>query len=204
MKLTWYGHSCFKLENNNYSLVMDPYTGVEGYPELNIDANAVYASHGHYDHNYFRAVHITDSSAEASEVITAESVKSWHDDRNGALRGENLINIFSFNGMSVVHLGDLGHQLNDSRISALFAPDVLLVPVGGIYTVDAKGAKSVCDDLNPKIIIPMHYRDGNRGIPSLAARDEFLSLFPQDMLHYYDGNTFEFDSMTEPQLVVFR
>lgn len=108
MKLTWLGHACFLLEEDGYRIVLDPYTGVAGYPPLHIQAHAVFCSHGHFDHH---ATDCVELLPERESPFTVREVETFHDDRGGALRGTNTVRIFTAGGLSVAHLGDLGHQL---------------------------------------------------------------------------------------------
>ena len=154
MKLTWLGHACFLLEEDGYRIVLDPYTGVAGYPPLHIQAHAVFCSHGHFDHH---ATDCVELLPERESPFTVREVETFHDDRGGALRGTNTVRVFTAGGLSAVHLGDLGHQLTVEQAAAIGPVDAVLVPVGGVYTVDAAGAKAVCAALHPRCVVPMHY-----------------------------------------------
>lgn len=116
MKLTWLGHACFLLEEDGYRIVLDPYTGVAGYPPLHIQAHAVFCSHGHFDHH---ATDCVELLPERESPFTVREVETFHDDRGGALRGTNTIRIFTAGGLSAVHLGDLGHQLTAEQAAAI-------------------------------------------------------------------------------------
>ena len=119
MKLTWLGHACFLLEEDGYRIVLDPYTGVAGYPPLHIQAHAVFCSHGHFDHH---ATDCVELLPERESPFTVREVETFHDDRGGALRGTNTIRIFTAGGLSAVHLGDLGHQLTAEQAAAVDVP----------------------------------------------------------------------------------
>ncbi|MBQ8974693.1 MAG: MBL fold metallo-hydrolase, partial [Oscillospiraceae bacterium] len=149
MKITWLGHACWRIEDGGYSVVIDPFSpgSVPGYPDVSAAADAVYCSHDHGDHNCKAAVSIVDSGAYPFEVKT---VPSWHDDKGGTLRGYNIIHIFDAGFMRVVHLGDLGHTLSDEQLSAIGTPDVLMIPVGGFYTIDAQTAKQTADRIGAR------------------------------------------------------
>ena len=125
MKLTWLGHACFLLEEDGYRIVLDPYTGVAGYPPLHIQAHAVFCSHGHFDHH---ATDCVELLPERESPFTVREVETFHDDRGGALRGTNTIRIFTAGGLSAVHLGDLGHQLTAEQAAAIGPVDAVLVP----------------------------------------------------------------------------
>ena len=187
MKLTWLGHACFLLEEQGYRIVLDPYTGVAGYPPLQVSAHAVFCSHGHFDHN---AVDCVTLLPEEDSPFTVREVETFHDDRRGALRGPNTIRIFTAGGVSVAHLGDLGHQLTAEQLCAIGPVDAALVPVGGVYTLDAAGAKAVCEALKPKCVVPMHYHHAPYGLPELADGEEFLKLWPAGEVHRLSGPTF--------------
>ena len=170
MKLTWLGHACFLLEADGYRIVTDPYTGVPGYPPLSVSAHAVFCSHGHFDHN---AVDRVTLLPHQDSPFTVREIASFHDDRGGTLRGGNTIRVFTADGISVAHLGDLGHPLSAEQLAAIGPVDAALVPVGGVYTLDATGAKSVCDALKPRCVLPMHYRHAPYG---LAEVDKFSGI----------------------------
>lgn len=127
MKLTWLGHACFLLEEQGYRIVLDPYTGMAGYPPLQMSTHAVFCSHGHFDHN---AVDCVTLLPEKKSPFTVREVETFHDDRRGALRGANTIRIFTAGGVSVAHLGDLGHQLTAEQLCAVGPVDAALVPGG--------------------------------------------------------------------------
>ena len=165
MKLTWLGHACFLLEADGYRIVTDPYTGVPGYPPLSVSAHAVFCSHGHFDHN---AVDRVTLLPHQDSPFTVREIASFHDDRGGTLRGGNTIRVFTADGISVAHLGDLGHPLSAEQLAAIGPVDAALVPVGGVYTLDATGAKSVCDALKPRCVLPMHYRHAPYGLAEVG------------------------------------
>lgn len=189
MTITWQGHSCFLLEQDGFRIVTDPYTGVPGYPPLELEAHEVYCSHGHFDHNYTDAVRLLP---KADSPFTVEEVASFHDEKAGALRGGNTIRVFSACGVRVCHLGDLGHPLSKQQLAAIGKCDVALVPVGGTYTVDAAGAKAVCDGLNPRCVVPMHYRHAPYGLETVTGVEDFLRLWPSAAVQRLPGNSFTY------------
>ena len=198
MKLTWLGHSCFLLEQDGYRIVTDPYTDVEGYPSLSVSAHAVWCSHHHFDHDAVDAVTVLPP---VKSPFTVREVETCHDDRGGALRGSNTVRVFTAGGVSVVHLGDLGHQLTAAQLDAIGSVDAVLVPVGGVYTVDAAGAKAVCDALHPRCVIPMHYHHAPYGLPNVAGVEDFLRLWPVGTIHRLSGPSFEVTAETMGVLV---
>jgi len=187
MKITWYGHACFGVESEGYRIVLDPFTQVRGYADPHLIANEVLCSHEHFDHNCRAAVTVE----AAPSPFTVETVATCHDDRGGELRGKNTVHIMRAEGLTVVHLGDLGHQLTEEQAAPLRRCDVLLIPVGGTYTVDPAGAKAVVEMLAPRIVVPMHYRRGDIGFENIAPLEEFLALFPAGEVHELEDNQFE-------------
>lgn len=184
MKLTWLGHACFLLEQDGYRVVLDPYEGVEGYPELRVEAHEVLCSHQHYDHNAVGCVKLLPKRESPFAVHT---VAAFHDDQGGAARGANTIHVLSAGGVTVAHLGDLGHPLSAEQLAAIGPVDGILIPVGGVYTVDAAGAKGVCESLHPRWIVPMHYRHAPCGLPNVAGVEPFLALWPAEQVHRLPG-----------------
>ena len=124
MKLTWLGHSCFAVESGGYRVVLDPYY-VESYPPLHTSANEVLCSHHHRDHDFVEAVELTP---RGDSPFTVETVQAFHDDQGGALRGTNTIHVLAAEGLRVVHLGDLGHELSGEQLAPLRSCDALLIP----------------------------------------------------------------------------
>ena len=173
MKITYHGHSCFSIESNGYSVVTDPYAGVDGIEMPKLSANAVYCSHEHFDHNYREGVELIDGVRSS---IFVSLMHVFHDDQEGALRGLNDIMIFSAEDKKVVHMGDIGHDIPDELVAALGHVDVLMIPVGGFFTIDAYQAVSFVRRIDPDIIIPMHYRDGKIGFDKIATVEDFISL----------------------------
>ena len=194
MKLTWLGHACFLVEQDGCAILLDPYTGVEGYPPLSerkLAVHKILCSHQHFDHN---AADQASLLPEAPCPFEIRTVETFHDDQGGALRGGNTIHILSAGGFTVAHLGDLGHQLSPEQLAAIGPLDLVMIPVGGVYTVDARGAKAVCDALKPACVIPMHYRHAPYGLPNVAGVEDFLSLWPQEQVHRAAGPVYEMGS----------
>ena len=188
MRITWLGHSCFCVESEGYRIVLDPYLSVRGYAPLHVSANEVLCSHDHFDHNCREAVTLAGG---VPSPFTVNTVSTCHDDQNGRMRGQNTVHILRAEGQTVVHLGDLGHLLTADQAKELRRCDVLMLPVGGTYTVDAARAKLVADALEPRIIVPMHYRRGALGFDNIGALDDFLALYPAEQVHLLDENCFD-------------
>ncbi|MBR2928476.1 MAG: MBL fold metallo-hydrolase [Oscillospiraceae bacterium] len=187
MRITWLGHACFALESGGYRIITDPWRDVPGFGTMNAEAHALYCSHGHYDHAASETV--TLLAAPPSPFSVAE-IPSFHDEVCGAKRGENTIRIFEAEALRIAHLGDLGHLLIEAQLEALHRVDVLLIPVGGIYTLDPREAKQTADAIGAKLIVPMHYRRGDLGFDNIADVEEFLSLFDDKCVVRIDSNAF--------------
>lgn len=186
MTITWLGHSCFLLESGGFRALLDPYHDVQGLPDLSAEADAVYCSHDHFDHNYTDKVRLTSGKANPFAV---SEVQTFHDDQGGSLRGRNTVRKFTAEGLSVVHLGDLGHQLSAGQLAEIGACDVLLIPVGGYYTIDAAGAKQVADAIGAAVVVPMHYRKGPVGFDVLGTVEDFTAQYPAELVKRYAGST---------------
>ncbi|MDP2944583.1 MAG: MBL fold metallo-hydrolase [bacterium] len=167
MIITWQGHSCFKLQDKigpeGVIVVTDPFDKEVGLKVPNFEADIVTVSHQHHDHNNVSALRgapfIIDCAGEYDfKGVLIEGIDSYHDEKEGAERGGNIIYRIEIDDISVTHLGDLGHILNDAQLEKLAGTDILLIPVGGKYTLDAKKAVEVISQIEPRIVIPMHYK----------------------------------------------
>ncbi|MBE5787425.1 MAG: MBL fold metallo-hydrolase [Clostridiales bacterium] len=165
MLISWHGHAEFYLESaEGFALLTDPYDAHVGYPMGEYPADAVTVSHGHGDHNFTEKVTGVPRKIDApGEFLIAPDVKvtaipCFHDEAQGALRGANLIMKIEMDGLTVAHLGDLGHMLTEEQLSALGQVDVLLIPVGGHYTIDGAAACRVVHAVQPHVVIPMHFK----------------------------------------------
>jgi len=179
MKIEWLGHACFLITSEaGTRIITDPYATKEdlSYGEINESADIVTVSHEHADHNNVAAVlgkpEVVRGSAKV-KGIDFKGVASYHDKAGGSQRGKNTIFCFEVDGIRVCHLGDLGHLLSDEQIAELGRVDILLIPVGGYFTIDARVATQVCNQLKPRVIIPMHYRNDKCAFP-ITGVDDFL------------------------------
>ena len=189
MKITWHGHACFSVEAEGYTVVLDPYTGVPGYPDLALSAQEVLCSHGHGDHSFREGVELIPPAAPSPFVV--EKLPSYHDEKGGTLRGANTIHILRAEGMRVVHLGDLGHRPDPEQIARLRGSDVLLIPVGGYYTIDSAAAYDTVRQIRPAVTVPMHYRHAPFGLESVSGVEPFLFRFAPSEVHLLPGNAFD-------------
>jgi len=169
MDITYLGHSCFKLRSTNATVVTDPYPNDIGLKMPSVSADIITVSHTqHNDHNAIDKVSGT-ARREKPFVITAPGefeiggvsifgLPSYHDDKKGQERGENTLYVIHIDEVKVAHLGDLGHMLSDKQLTELDGIDVLLVPIGGVYTIDSKTAQEVINAVQPAYAIPMHFK----------------------------------------------
>ncbi len=167
--------------------------------EPRLQVHKILCSHGHFDHNAADQAELVPFEGECP--FTVRTVETFHDGQGGALRGPNTIHILSAGGVTIAHLGDLGHRLSPEQAEAIGPLDAALVPVGGVYTVDAAGAKAVCEALNPACVVPMHYRHAPCGLPDVAGVEEFLALWPEGAVRRLEGASVELDGQARGVLV---
>ena len=162
--IKWNGHSCFSITSENGTrIVTDPFGEGIGYKVQDLHAEIVSVSHDHFDHNYLEAVKsnftaIRERGKFKVEGIKINGTKTYHDTESGAQRGENTVYTYKVDGVNVCHLGDLGHELTNEQVKSIEKVDILMIPVGGLYTIDGATAAKVVNQLNPKVVIPMHYK----------------------------------------------
>ena len=201
MKITWLGHACFAVESDDYRILLDPYTKVRGHEELCVAAHKTLCSHEHFDHN--AREHIAMPLIERPCPFEIRTVSTFHDNEGGARRGENTVHILCAEDLTVVHLGDLGHMLSQEQIEPIYGCDVLMIPAGGTYTIDAEQAKQVVEQVQPRVVIPMHYRHGQYGFTELDTVEKFTELFPAECVHQLPGRELEIIPEMERQIIVF-
>lgn len=199
MTITWLGHSCFLLEEGGFRALLDPYHEVQGLPDIEMEADAVYCSHDHFDHGYTDKVRLTSGKENPFTVV---EVQTFHDDKGGTLRGNNMVRKFTAGGVSVAHLGDLGHSLSAEQLAALGHCDAVLIPVGGYFTIDAAGAKVVADAIGAPVVVPMHYRNGGVGFDVLSTVDDFTGLYPAGQVKRCSGNVLTLEKDMPKQVAV--
>jgi L-ascorbate metabolism protein UlaG (beta-lactamase superfamily) len=169
MIISWYGQSCFKIQtrpkrgSEEITIFTDPFDKAIGLRPPQGHADIVTISHSHFDHNNYSALKddpfIIDSAGEYSlKGIHFEGIESFHDEKQGEERGRNTIFLIESEELRICHLGDLGHVLSEKQVETLGEIDILMVPIGGKYTLDAKKAEEVIGQIEPGIIIPMHYK----------------------------------------------
>ena len=186
MKLRYLGHSAFELElADGRRIVFDPYEsgsydGALGYGPIAGPHDIAVVSHDHPDHRFegitSQAAAVVDGAGETDiEGVRITTIPTFHDESEGSERGANLISIIEAEGLRIAHLGDLGHAITKADAPALEGVDVMIVPVGGYFTIDAATAKAIADEFSPKIVVPMHYKTGKCGFP-IAPVDDFTML----------------------------
>ena len=200
MKIIWNGHSCFTVESRDGTVVLDPFADgkVPGFQPLKLSADLVLCSHEHSDHNGRACVALSGKPCS----ITVEEIASWHDEAEGAKRGPNTIHVLGAEGMRIAHLGDLGCELSEEQIGLLQNLDVLMIPVGGFFTIDAGQAAEIVRQLQPRVVIPMHYRQGIHGYPVIATIRKFRALCSNAV--DYPDNSIEIDRDTPAQTAVLK
>ncbi len=191
MEIVYLGHASFRIRTHvlQYgwvTIVTDPYdSAMVGLRFPKIGADIITVSHEHRDHSASELVRteegknpkqLTGPGEYEIKGVTIRGVAAFHDDKKGAERGENTIYVIESEGVRIAHLGDLGHKLTDSELSEMGAIDIVFVPVGGIYTIDGDTACEVVAQLEPKVVIPMHYKVAGmkEGFDKLAGADDFI------------------------------
>ena len=183
MKVKWYGHSAFKLTTDKgVRVIIDPYESGFGnggltYGNITDEADVVLTSHEHGDHNHIDDIkgaftRIDKGGTHNAAGVKVTAIPCFHDASKGKDRGKNLIFKIEAEGLNIVHVGDLGHTLDQDVLTKLGSVDLLLLPVGGFYTIDAKEATDVMNAIKPKLTIPMHYKTEKCAFP-ITTIDEF-------------------------------
>ena len=202
MEITWLGHSCFQLRGKTVTLITDPFPPQLGYSPGKVTAPIVTLSHNHAGHNYVQGVggnpHVVQGPGEyeISEVLIT-GVASYHDSKRGQEHGRNTIYVIHMDELVLCHLGDLGHTLQEEQLEEAADADVLFIPIGGHNTLNATQAAEVISQVEPRMVIPMHYRT-----PALEdTHDSHDNLDPLDKFCREMGiGTIN----TQPKIVVTR
>lgn len=201
LELRWLGHACFALKYKDFTVVFDPFQDnyVRGFGALDVAADLVLCSHFHNDHG---AAYVVQPLEGHENPFQVTGIQTFHDPEQGALRGENVIHVLEADGLRVAHFGDLGCELTPQQLEELKGLDVAMIPVGGFYTIGPEEAKALMDVIQPRVVIPMHYRMGEVGLEAVAEVDEFLVLV--DGYTEYSGNTIAVGKDTKPQIAVLK
>ena len=209
LQIRWHGHSCFEI-TNDVTIVTDPHDGRSiGIPAPTVTADIILVSHNHYDHNSVKTVEkdtskvVTDERKRTIGPIQIMGVPAYHDTAHGQRRGTMTLFKFICDDVTFCHLGDLGHELDEKTIQQIGKIDILFIPVGGNYTIDADQAWRVMEALKPKITIPMHYRIEGLSIP-VAGVEPFLEKNTYRILKVGNEIDIEKDDLPkEPEIWVF-
>ncbi len=186
MKLKYLGHSAFSIIlGDGRRILFDPYEpgaydGAVGFAAIKGVFDLVIVSHSHPDHRWEKAVagaaDVVDRAGEYEfGGIRVTSLATFHDESEGRERGINLVSIVETEGVKVAHLGDIGHMITIDEMPALAGVDVVMIPVGGHFTIDAKTASDIIGEIRPKIAVPMHFKTAKLGFP-IATVDKFVEL----------------------------
>ena len=206
MTIQWLGHACFAITHKGYTVIIDPYNSdyTAGYPKLRVKADKLLVSHEHFGHNYREGV-ILSGRPESDCPFHITALTAPHEFKMGNWRGFTKIHILEADGLKLVHMGDLGTQLDGGQISRLFGADVCMICAGSATALPSQEAKRATDEIMAKVIIPMHYRDENRGAHRLESVEEFIKYFDADsFIHRYDTDTLEVTQDMEPQVAVLK
>ena len=200
MKIRYLGHSCFEITGRNgVKLITDPYTKVGYELPQGLSADVLTLSHAHFDHSFMQAVKSKVVLAEAKvyhlDGVEIVGVESYHDPKKGALRGKNIIYKITIDGVTFCHMGDIGEACSKELVEKIGKVDVLLIPVGGTYTVDAFGAKEYIDKICPKAVIPMHYKPQD-GALDIMGIQPFLDLYKDEPIQKIVGGVIQIDENT--------
>ena len=207
MKVKWYGHAAFLLTSDKgFKIITDPYEpggfgGQIGYGKISDVADVVLISHDHADHNYVQGLSgkprvIKGVGLHKVKDLEFKGIGTYHDESQGSERGQNTIFCFTLDGLRICHLGDLGHVPNDSEAKEIGPVDLLLLPVGGLYTINPSQATRTAQQLDPRVIIPMHYKTSKCGFP-LATVEEFTGGKPS--VKFFQGAELEIKKEALPK-----
>ncbi|RLE57398.1 MAG: hypothetical protein DRJ40_03575 [Thermoprotei archaeon] len=203
VKVRWHGHACFEISTPEVTVVIDPHDGISlGIKKPEVKADIVLISHDHFDHN--KDAVVAKPGAEILKMFRGEKevrgvrikgIETAHDDVGGRERGKNIVYVITVGEVTFCHLGDLGHILTEDQVREIGAIDVLMIPVGGTYTIGPEEAKSIVKQLNPKVVIPMHYKIPGLQLPLLPV-SHFLKYF--EKVKKIDSNEIEITRETLP------
>ena len=210
MDIMWLGQACFKIKGKNATIVTDPFSDQLGFKLPKVDADIVLVTHDHYDHNASGEVGgdpfvIKGPGEYEIKGVEIVGIPSFHDDKKGEERGLNNLYNFKIDSVNIAHLGDLGQgELSPKQIEDLGNVDVLMIPVGGVYTIDASSASKIAAQLEPSVIIPMHYLDKDSKV-NLEPVEKFLKEMGKDNVESADNLTISREKLpSEPQVVILN
>ena len=206
MRIKWWGHACFAITAKNGKVILtDPYPPSIGYQPITDSVDIVTVSHDHSDHNAVESMKggpkiIKTAGRHLVEEFEITGIESLHDDVGGSKRGKNLIFTLVVDGWKIVHLGDQGITLTPGQLEAIGRADIAMIPVGGTYTVDAVQGCQIAQQLNPKVILPMHYQTDVLTF-EIAPVEEFSKLFGAEQVKTVDSAELQLDTLPAEQVV---
>jgi L-ascorbate metabolism protein UlaG (beta-lactamase superfamily) len=182
MKIKWYGHAAFQITTEKgIRIIIDPYepgsfSGALSYGKIEDEADIVLTSHDHADHNYTKDIrgkynHISKAGDHEIKDIKIKAIPCFHDSLGGKKGGSNLIFVITADGLNLVHMGDIGHSLDPELLKKIGKVDILLLPVGGFFTIDAAMAQKIMNDIKPDVTVPMHYKTQKCNFPIAPVED---------------------------------
>ena len=212
MTITWYGQACFRLESKDIRILIDPFDKETGFKPSRINDAIVLVTHDHHDHNNLAGTgpetFIVKGPGEYEKAgVQIIGISSFHDNEQGSQRGRNTIYVLKIEDITICHLGDFGQdELASEQIEMIGSVDILMIPVGGCYTIDGKQAADIVKQIEPKIIIPMHFKTaGINPATKLSGPEVFLKevgIKPEEV------EQFKISAKTLPQeeikLVTFK
>ena len=212
IRLRWHGHSCFEVSTEGLTVVTDPHDGRSlGIGPPKVRADVVLVSHDHFDHTAVRVVEkpgqtvvLRETGGLPEGAFTARGVRTFHDAQRGVSRGANTAFVFELEGVTFCHLGDLGHELTPEQCAEIGRVDVLFVPIGGVFTIDAPAAWRIVKAVKPRVAVPMHYRTGGLSL-SINNLQPFLDQVERPDAIVRVGNEVEFAAadLEEDELLVW-
>jgi L-ascorbate metabolism protein UlaG (beta-lactamase superfamily) len=212
MKIKWLGHACFLITSaQGIKIITDPYTvnASVKYAPINETADIVTVSHDHHDHNAVSSVQGNPQVVKGAGVQTVKGIEfrgiaTYHDNSAGEKRGLNTVTCFTVDKVRICHMGDLGHVPDSSHLKEMGEVDILFIPVGGFYTIDAQATTRICDTVKPRITVPMHYKTSHLDFPIVGV-DDFLKgkqnvrMLDTCEIEYRDGVL-----PGKPEIIVFK
>ena len=202
LQIRWHGHSCFEI-TNRVTLVTDPHDGKSiGIHAPSVTGDIILVSHDHYDHNSVKSVEkedckiITDTRKRNITNVEIKGIESFHDECRGEKRGNNIIYKFTMEDITFCHMGDLGHDLDEDTVQKIGDVDILFIPIGGTFTLDAKQAWRIIKKVKPRIAVPMHYKIGGLSLP-ITGIEPFLEESKYEILKV--GNEIDIEKEDLPE-----
>ena len=202
LQIRWHGHSCFEI-TNDVTIVTDPHDGKSiGIHAPSVTGDIILVSHDHYDHNSVKSVEkdgskvVTDARKRNISNVEIKGIESFHDECCGEKRGDNIIYKFTMENITFCHMGDLGHDLEEDTIQKIGDVDILFIPIGGTFTLDAKQAWKIIKKVKPRITVPMHYKIGGLSLP-ITGIEPFLEESKYEIIKV--GNEIDIEKEDLPE-----